>query len=303
MKIIFMGTPDFAVCSLSALIEAKHQIIGVFSQPDKPQGRHQTITPTPVKQLALEHNIKVYQPKTLKDAEIQQEIINLDSDLIVVAAYGKLLPKEVLEASKYGCINVHGSLLPKYRGAAPIQWAVINDEPTVGVTIMEMAEGMDTGNMLLVSETAVGEDETAGQLFSRLALVGAEALVKAISILDSLESIPQDHSQATWASPLKKEDGLIDFSLSAKLAYARFRGVTPAPSAYAIYKEKRLKIIEARLSELSGEVGTLLSQKSLIIGCGECSMELLRVQPEGVKPMDGSAFLNGQRLKLGDKLF
>jgi len=210
MRILFMGTPDFALPSLKRLIADGHEIVGVCCQPDKPQGRHFTLTSPPAKKLAQEYGIPVFQPKTLGCCEAQEELFALKPDLIVVAAFGKILPKAILDLPPKGCINVHGSILPKYRGAAPIQWAVINDDVTAGVTIMQMAEGLDTGDMLLVKTLTVGEHETAGELFDRIAELGAEALSEAVKNLDSITPVPQNEAEATWAPMLKKTDGEID---------------------------------------------------------------------------------------------
>ena len=299
MKIVFMGTPDFAVPSLQRLIDDGHDVVAVYCQPDKPQGRHFVLTPPPVKVLATEKGIPVLQPNTLKNEEAQQILAEFAPDVIVVAAYGKLLPKAVLDIPKYGCINVHGSILPKYRGAAPIQWAVINDEPKAGVTIMQMAEGLDTGDMLLVSETEIGADETAGELFDRIALLGADALSEALKNIDQLEPVKQDDSLACWASPLKKTDGEIDWKKDAKAVYALIRGVTPWPGAYTIFNGKRLKIHKAKLCDKNGEAGALLDEKQLIIGCGSGSVELIEVQLEGAKRISAADFIRGQRIAKG----
>ena len=307
MKIVFMGTTDFAVPSLERLIADGHEVVAVFCQPDKPQGRHFVLTPPPVKVLAQANGIAVYQPDSLKTPEAQAVLEQLLPELIVVAAYGKILPKAVLEIPSRGCINVHGSLLPKYRGAAPIQWAVINNELKTGVTIMQMAEGLDTGNMLLKKETLIGADETAGALFDRIAVLGAQALSEAIAKLDTITPVPQDDTQASWASPLKKTDGAIDWHTDASAVYARIRGVTPWPGAYTLFNGKRLKILSAQIFEtksdsISESAGDLLDSIRLIVGCQTGALELLEVQLEGAKRISGSDFIRGQRLKLG-KLF
>ncbi len=307
MRIVFMGTPDFAVPALQRLIDDGHEILAVYSQPDKPQGRHFTLTPPPVKVLAQQNDIAVYQPETLKSADVQARLAALAPELIVVAAYGKLLPQAVLDIPPKGCINVHGSLLPKYRGAAPIQWAVINNEPVTGVTIMQMAQGLDTGDMLLQRETPIGESETAGELFERIAALGAGALSQAISQLDALAPVPQDDALACWSPPLTKADGEIIWSQDAKAVYARIRGVTPWPGACTLFNGKRLKIHRAALIEnngikISAAPGELLDDKRLIIACGSGTLELLEVQLEGAKRIAAADFIRGQRLTLG-KLF
>ena len=294
-----MGTPDFAVPSLERLIDDGHEIVGVCCQPDKPQGRHFTLTPPPVKVVALENNIPVFQPKTLRDEEAQKELFALSPELIVVAAYGKILPKAVLDLPPKGCINVHGSILPKYRGAAPIQWAVINDDVTAGVTIMQMAEGLDTGDMLLVKTLTVGEDETAGELFDRIADLGADALSEAVDNLDSLTPVPQNEEEATWAPMLKKTDGEIDWSKDAKAIYALIRGVTPWPGAYTTYKGKRLKIHKARVVNRCGVTASTVSGEGLVVACGSGAIELIEVQLEGAKRMSAEDFMRGQRITEG----
>ncbi|MFV0496558.1 MAG: methionyl-tRNA formyltransferase [Candidatus Fimivivens sp.] len=305
MKIVFMGTPDFAVPSLERLLDDGHQILGVYCQPDKPQGRHFVMTPPAVKVLAQQHGIPVYQPQTFKDDQVQAQLATLNPELVVVAAYGKILPQAVLDIPAKGCINVHGSLLPKYRGAAPIQWAVINNEPIAGVTIMQMAQGLDTGDMLLKKETPIGENETAGALFARIAQLGAQALSEAIALLDTLVPMAQDEAQACWSPPLKKSDGAIDWAQDAKMVYARLRGVTPWPGAYTMLNGKRLKIHRAVIDDLNkmlGAPGELLDSKRLRIACGCGAIELLEVQLEGAKRISAADFIRGQRLIVG-KLF
>ena len=300
MRILFMGTPDFAAVSLQALLDAGHEVVGVCCQPDKPQGRHFTLTPPPVKVLAEKAGIPVFQPKTLRDEAAQAQLAALSPELIVVAAYGKLLPREILELPPRGCINVHGSLLPKYRGAAPIQWAVINDEVTAGVTIMQMEEGLDTGAMLLQKSLTVGIDETAGELFDRIAALGAEALIEALEKFDTLVPVPQEESLATWAPMLKKSDGAIDWSQDAKAICARIRGVTPWPGAYTTCRGKRLKVHNARPVNRCGETGKTVPAEGLIVACGRGAVELLEVQPEGGRRMSAADFARGQRLTDAD---
>jgi len=302
MRIVFMGTPDFAVPSLQRLVDDGHEVVAVYCQPDKPQGRHFTLTPPPVKVLAQQLGIEVLQPPTLKNEEAQQILAKFAPDIIAVAAYGKILPKAVLDMPKYGCINVHGSLLPKYRGAAPIQWAVINGEEKSGVTIMQMAEGLDTGDMLLVRDTEIGADETAGELFDRIATLGADALSEALVNIENLKAVPQDDALACWAPPLKKADGEINWQKTTTEIYSLIRGVSPWPGAYTIFGAKRLKIHKAALCDKNGEAGALLDDARLIIGCGEGSVELLEVQLEGAKRISAADFIRGQRLSKG-KIF
>jgi len=301
VRILFLGTPDFAVPSLRALIAAGHEIVGVCCQPDKPQGRHFTLTPPPAKREAEARGIPVLQPATLRDEAAQRAIAALAPELIVVAAYGKLLPRAVLELPARGCINVHGSLLPKYRGAAPIQWAVIRGEAVTGVTIMQMDEGLDTGAMLLQKSLAIGEHETAGELFGRVAALGAEALTEALGRLDAIAPVPQDESGATWAPMLQKADGAIDWSQDAAAIDARIRGVTPWPGAYTTCRGKRLKIHRARLADRCGETGKPIGGDGLIVACGRGAIELLEVQPEGGRRMSAADFARGQRLTAEDR--
>lgn len=302
MNIVFMGTPDFAVFQLEALLEAGHRVSAVFCQPDKPQGRHQELTPPECKVAALKYGIEVFQPQTLKKDEAFAILKRLNPDVIVVAAYGKLLPKRVLELPRYGCINVHGSLLPKYRGAAPIQRAIIEGEKLAGVTIMQMAEGMDTGDMLMQSQILIGDNERADELFTRLAILGADALIKTLQKIDELKPVKQDDEKATWASPLKKEDGLLNFKDKQFEIYRRFLGTYPWPGSYFEAFGKRVKVLEMHPIEGKGKHGELLSQKELIIACADGALKITRVNPEGKKPMDGVSYINGQRLKKGDIL-
>lgn len=298
MRIVYMGTPDFAVPTLQALLDSTHQVVGVFSQPDRPKGRGYKLMPPPVKELALAHGVPVYQPVKMRDGTALAILKQLRPDVIVVAAYGRLLPKEILELPAYGCINVHASLLPRYRGAGPVQWSVINGEKATGVTTMFMGEGLDTGDILEQVQTPIGPEETAGELMGRLAEIGAQLLLHTLELLESGKAVRtvQDESLATYAPMLQKSDGALDFSQSAQKLYDRIRGVSPWPSAYAYLDGKRLKIHKAALlSDQAGEPGVIQDGKRLIVGCGEGSLELLEVQPEGGKRMRGEDFLRGRR--------
>lgn len=304
MKIVFMGTPDFAVPSLQRLIDRGHQVAGVFTQPDKPVGRRQELTPPPVKELALRFGIPVFQPVKLRDGTALSLLRELNPELVVVVAYGRILPPELLAAPKYGCINIHGSLLPRYRGAAPIQWTVINGEALAGVTSMYMAEGLDTGDILLQLSTPVGEEETAGELFDRLAPLGADCLEQTLERLESgqLCALPQDETLATYAPMLDKEMARLDFHKSPRELCCLIRGLCPWPVAYTGLDGKKLKVYAARPAEgFSGEAGTLLSGSRMIVAAGEGAIELLRVQLEGSRQMDAADFLRGKRLALGKK--
>lgn len=305
MRIVFMGTPDFAAAILERLISTGRNVVGVFSQPDKPVGRKQIIEPTPVKKLALEHGIPVFQPAKMKDGTALEMMKSLSPDLVVVAAYGRILPKELLDVPPLGCVNVHGSLLPKYRGAAPIQWSVINGDTVTGVTTMYMAEGMDTGDMILKLETEIGEDETAGELFERLAALGADSIEKTLELFDegSVPREPQNDGEATLAPMLKKEMGEIDFEKSPEEIHNLVRGLCPWPVAFTFVDGKTVKVYKANKAEgFCGEAGTLLDEKRFVVGCGGGALELITVQPEGKKQMSGGDFIRGKRLEKGTRI-
>ncbi|HIZ54591.1 MAG TPA: methionyl-tRNA formyltransferase [Firmicutes bacterium] len=304
MKIVFMGTPDFAVPSLRVLIAAGHEVQAVYTQPDKPKGRGYKLTPPPVKVLAQENGIPVFQPQTLKDEEVQRQIAALAPDVIVVVAYGKILPQSILELPQYGCINLHGSLLPKYRGAAPIQWSILNGDSTSGVSTMYMAAGVDTGDVILSLETPIGENETADELYTRLSELGAPLLEKTLCLLASgaAPRIPQDDADSSYAPMLTKEMGKIDFSKSDREVHNQIRGLSSWPCAYTIYQGKRLKVYRSSLiHECSGRPGEILDHKRLIVACGTGAVEFLEVQYEGAKRMSGHDFLNGKQIQKGQQ--
>lgn len=305
MRIVFMGTPDFAVPSLQALIDAGHDVCAVYTQPDKPQGRKQILTAPPVKTLALEHNIPVFQPNTLKNEDEQARLRELAPEVIIVVAYGKLLPKAVLDIPPHGCINVHGSLLPRWRGAAPIQWAVIAGDEMAGVTTMQMAEGLDTGDMLLTYETKVGEKETAGELFDRLAQSGAELLTQTLVKLDEITPRPQDEAQSCYAHMLDKQMAVIDWSKSAHEIDCLIRGLNPWPIALTTLSGERLKVFAAEKAAGNGEPGTVLEadpKKGLTVACGEGALGLTEIQLVGGKRMKATDFLRGHAIEVGTKL-
>lgn len=305
MRIVFMGTPDFAVPSLQALIDAGHDVCAVYTQPDKPQGRKQILTAPPVKTLALEHDIPVFQPNTLKNEDEQARLRELAPEVIIVVAYGKLLPKAVLDIPPHGCINVHGSLLPRWRGAAPIQWAVIAGDEMAGVTTMQMAEGLDTGDMLLTYETKVGEKETAGELFDRLAQSGAELLTQTLVKLDEIEPRPQDDAQSCYAHMLDKQMAVIDWSKSAHEIDCLIRGLNPWPIALTTLSGERLKVFAAEKAAGNGEPGTVLEadpKKGLTVACGEGALGLTEIQLVGGKRMKATDFLRGHVIEVGTKL-
>lgn len=305
MRIVFMGTPDFAVPSLQALIDAGHDVCAVYTQPDKPQGRKQILTAPPVKTLALEHDIPVFQPNTLKNEDEQARLRELAPEVIIVVAYGKLLPKAVLDIPPHGCINVHGSLLPRWRGAAPIQWAVIAGDEMAGVTTMQMAEGLDTGDMLLTYETKVGEKETAGELFDRLAQSGAELLTETLVKLNDITPRPQDDAQSCYAHMLDKQMAVIDWSKSAHEIDCLIRGLNSWPIALTTLSGERLKVFAAEKAAGNGEPGTVLEadpKKGLTVACGEGALRLTEIQLVGGKRMKATDFLRGHAIEVGTKL-
>lgn len=302
MRVVFMGTPDFAVPSLQILLDHGYEVCAVYTQPDKPKGRGHKLQPPPVKELALQHQIPVFQPATLRKEEVQAEIRSWNPDVIVVVAYGKLLPKAVLDAPKLGCVNVHGSLLPQYRGAAPIQWTVLNGDKVAGVTTMFMAEGMDTGDMLLKAETPVGEEETSGQLFDRLKDLGADLLLETLQGLEAgtLTPVPQDEAQATRAPMLSKELSQVDWTKSAQQVHDLIRGLNPWPSAVSYLDGRKLKLHASRVREGSGEPGKPFAQDgALWVYCGQGALELTEIQTENGKRMDGKSYLLGHPLQEG----
>lgn len=295
-----MGTPEFALPSLEKLIEENYDICAVFTKPDKPQGRKRIITPPPVKVFAQEHGLQVFQPEKLKIRETYDLIKNLNPDAIVVVAYGKILPKNIIDMPKYGCINVHGSLLPRYRGAAPIQWSIINGDKATGISTMFMDEGLDTGDILLQSKVSINGDETSEELKKRLSVIGADLLIKTLKELENgtLERIKQDDSQATLSPPLDKITGDIDWQKTAQEIHNLVRGSNPWPIAHTLLRGKNFKIYKTRISTYrSYYPGKVISTDPLIVGCGNnTSLELLEVQIEGKKRMTASDFSRGYRL-------
>lgn len=306
MRILFMGTPDIAAESLAALLDAGHEVCGVFTRRDKPVGRKQILTAPPVKQLAVEHGLSVYQPRTLRDGSSDELIKELAPDIIVVVAYGCIIPPQLLHAAKYGCINLHVSLLPKYRGSAPIQWAVLNGDEGTGVTIMQLDEGLDTGDILMVEPVTISPEETSGELFDRVSAVGAGTLVTALEKIEAGELTPrkQDNAAATMAPPLTKDMAQFDFTQDAAHIHNWVRGMNPWPVAWFAQDGKRIKVLESRLAENPQHVapGTVLALKPLTIAAENGAVALLTVTPEGGKPMAGTAWAAGRRLKAGDSL-
>ena len=299
MKIVYMGTPDFAVLPLKALIEKGYEVVGVFTQPDKPVGRKAILTPPPVKVLALENNIPVFQPASLKNGEGVKLLEELKPDLAVVVAYGKILPKDFLEYPQYGCINIHGSLLPKYRGAAPIQRCVLDGEKYAGVTSMQMDEGLDTGDMLLKTVTEIGANETAGELFDRLAVMGADLLIETLIALENGELKPekQDDSLSNYAAMLDKTMSPVDWSKPASQVHNHIRGLDPWPVALTVLEGKNLKLFgsELALNEGKGKPGEVkVTKKGLFVYCGDGNAVFIKdVQYEGKKRMASADFFRG----------
>ena len=306
MRILFMGTPDIAARGLAALLEAGHTVVGVFTRADKPVGRKQVLTAPPVKKLAVEHGIPVWQPATLRDGEAEKVFRALQPDLVVVVAYGRILPPELLHIAPLGCINLHVSLLPKYRGSAPIQWAVLNGDTKTGVTIMQLDEGCDTGDILMVEPVEIGPETTSGELFDQVSAVGAETLVRAVEDLAAgrLTPRPQDEAMATKAPPLTKEMARFTFAEPAEHLHNWVRGMNPWPVAFFELDGKKIKVLESRLAENPQQAapGTVLALKPLTIACARGALQLLIVTPEGGRPMAGTAWAAGRRLHTGDSL-
>ena len=304
MKLVFMGTPDFAVPCLEELIKAGHEIVGVFTQPDKPVGRKRVMTPPPVKVCAEKNGITVYQPDSVRTEEALSLMKELNPDCVVVVAYGKIIPSDMLKLPKFGFVNVHGSLLPKYRGAAPIQWSIIDGEKKTGVTTMQMDDGIDTGDMLEVSETEIGENETAGELFDRLAEMGGKLIVSTLSKLEKgeLTPIPQDHEKSNYAKIISKEMALIDFNMSAENVFNLIRGFNPWPIAYTIIGDKRLKVFAAeKIGSVNGKAGEVLSSDgTLTVAFGDGNgLRFTDVQLEGSKRMSATEMLKGRPIEKG----
>lgn len=307
MKILFMGTPDFSVPCLKALYDAGHEICAVFTQADKPVGRKQILTPPPVKIAANELNIPVYQPKTLRDGTALEIINKYAPDMIVVVAYGKILPSDVLHSVKYGCVNVHGSLLPKFRGASPIQSAIIAGEKVTGITTMYMDEGLDTGDIILTEKVPILNTDNAESLFNKMSVVGAELLVKTVALIASgnVSPIKQNDADATFCTVLDRESGKLDFSCSAFRLFNLIRGLDPWPSAYFTADGKKFKVFSSKpLENCDIGAGKLkITKNELIIGCGNSTaISIVEIQPEGKKRMPVSAFLNGSSLTEDSKI-
>lgn len=305
MRVIFMGTPDFAVPSLEALL-TKHEVVLVVTQPDKPKGRGKKMVPTPVKACALEHGILVLQPEKVKEPEFVEQLRSYEPDLIAVTAFGQILSEPILEMPKYGCINVHGSLLPKYRGAAPMQWSIIDGEKVTGITTMYMAKGLDSGDMLLKAEVKITDEDTFATIHDKMAVTGANLLLDTLDQLEAgtLERIPQDHDAATYAPMITKETGHIDWSKNRQDIINLIRGLNPVPAAYTIYEEEVLKIFGAVISDVqaddaaNGEIVAVV-KKGFVVKCGDGCLLITEVQARGGKRMMTDAYLRGHAMKEG----
>lgn len=303
MRIVFMGTPDYAAVTLQKLIDENYDIAAVFAQPDKPVGRKQILTPPETKVLAQKFDIPVYQPKTLRDGEAYNILKELNPDAIVVVAYGKILPNEILNLPKYGCINGHASLLPKLRGASPIQWSIVTGETKTGVSTMLMDEGMDTGDILETAVVDIGVEETAEELFDRLAPLSADLMISTLKKTEQgvLNPVKQDESKATYAPIIKKEMAHLDFTKTADEICNAVRGFYSWPCAFCFINDKRIKVIKAKKSNLSArECGIVIeSNDKLVVSCKDGSVEFVTVQPEGAKVMAASQMLNGHAIPKG----
>jgi methionyl-tRNA formyltransferase len=301
LRIIFAGTPEFAAESLAAVLNTEHQVVAVYTQPDRPAGRGRKLRPSPVKALALEHNLPVYQPLSLKDAEQQQLLAELKADLMIVVAYGLLLPQAVLDTPRLGCINVHASLLPRWRGAAPIHRALLAGDSTTGITIMQMDAGLDTGAMLSKVECSIADSDTSGSLHDRLAALGAELLVETLTPLanGTLTAEPQDSSLATYAHKLEKQEGQIDWTLPAEEIVRRVRGFNPWPICFSPLGDDNLRIWSAEVDadDTPADAGTIVAadQNGIRVACGQGSVRLTQLQLPGGKAQPVKTLLNAHK--------
>ena len=306
MKLVFMGTPDIAAHCLAAILdEGRHTVCAVYTREDKPTGRRQVLTPPPVKTAALAHGIPVFQPKTLRDGEAAKQLRALAPDLIVVVAYGRILPQEVLDVPVHGCINLHVSLLPQYRGAAPVQRAVLNGERETGVTIMQLDAGLDTGDILCCERLPIGPEETAGELFARVTDIGAALLCRTLGDIEAgrVTRTPQNDALATAAPPLTKEEALFSFAQDANTLHNLVRGMNPWPAAYFLHGGKKVKVLRSTVcAGMHGAPGEVLRLKPFTVACADGALALCEVVPEGSRPMEGSAWAAGRRFAVGDRL-
>jgi len=303
MDLVFLGTPAFAVPSLERTVAAGHRVIAVYTQPDRPKGRGQREAMPPVKEAALRLGLPVRQPERVRKPEAIEELRAMKPEAMIVVGYGQIIPQAILDIPPKGIINVHASLLPKYRGAAPIQWAIARGESRTGVTTMRIDAGLDTGDMLLKWETEIGAEETAVELGERLAIAGADLLLRTLESLPSIRPEPQDNAQATYAPILKKEDGHIDWSMPRREILNRIRGLVPWPGCYGFLRGARMHVWKARANDSAIPPGELRSdRRKLFAGCSDGSIEILELQLEGKKRMDAASFLNGFQLQTGEML-
>lgn len=307
MRVVFLGTPEFAVPSLRAIVAAAHDVVAVFTQPDRPKGRGGELSQSPVKVAARELGIAIHQPERIRRPESIELLRQLAPELMVVVGYGQIIPQTIIDIPPHGILNVHASLLPKYRGAAPIQWAIANGETETGVTIMQIDAGLDTGDMLLKQTVAIGPEETAPELSARLAPTGADLLLRAIERIENgtVRREKQNNAEATHAPILKKEDGLIDWWRPASQIYNRLRGFTPWPGAYTSFRGQQLSMLRAKpAADPKMAPGALIAEKRRVFaGCGEnTALELLEVQLAGKKRMNAEAFANGYQIRAGELL-
>lgn len=304
LRIGFMGTPDFAVAALDAIAETDHELVAIYCQPPKPAGRGKKLHKTPVHLRGEDLGVPVYHPKSLKKEEAQQEFADLNLDIAIVAAYGLILPKAVLDAPKYGCLNIHGSILPRWRGAAPIQRAILAGDTETGICIMQMDEGLDTGDVLLEEATAITNETTASTLHDTLAEMGGRMVVDVINQIASGNAptpTPQTEDGMTYAKMLSREEGEIDWTQDAKIIERQCRALTPWPGVWYPFEDGRVKVLKASLADGTGEAGEILD-KYMTVACGTGALRLEIVQPAGRKKMDGLSYLNGSDLTIGDKI-
>ena len=306
MKIVFMGTPDFAAMALEKLVSAGHEIALVVTQPDKEKGRGKQVQKSDVKLVAEKYDIPVFQPVKIKTEESVEILRGYEADIFVVAAFGQILSKEILDMPKYGCVNIHASLLPRLRGAAPIQWSIIDGDEKTGVTIQQMDVGLDTGDILAVKEVEIASDETGGSLFDKLAIAGADLIVETLPLIEAgkITPVPQDESLSTYAKKLSKDMGLIDWNMPAVAIERLIRGCSPWPSSYSNIGGKSLKIWKAAVTDTKSTPGEVseVTKESITIGCGEGSLVVEELQLEGKKRMSVHDFLLGYHINVGDKL-
>lgn len=307
MKVLFMGTPQFAVAALSELINT-HEVVGVITQPDKPKGRGKKLQPSPVKEVAVENNIPVYQPEKIKSPDFIEELRKIEADIFIVVAYGQLLSQEILDMPKFGCVNVHGSLLPKYRGAAPIQWSVINGEEKTGVTIMYMEKGLDTGDMILKEEFPISQSDTYGSVHDKMSLIGARLLIKSLEVIekDEVSAEKQNDSISTYAPMIDKDTELIDWSKTSNEIRNLIRGLNPMPCAYSILDDVSMKIwtaefVENEYSGIPGEIVDIDKKKGFIVKTGDSALLISEIQAKGGKKMSAADYMRGHAVNIGEK--